>query len=228
VCPQSGDAAAGLSALVYGAPAPWQVTVLPSPGCQVTETGVAVAVTLSPGTVAVFDLGTHSAGLIHSQVGRFVSCKAAWAGLERITGLGSPRVWRARAASTAGFGGAGRAGEGLHGDLAAGRDAAERLVHRALAAAWGSSAGRGAGRRAGPGCHIALRRVRLPARHAAVRGPAPWAAAGQRGLLPAGQQQDDCQPGRQQAGKDAAQHDPAFSTTRYVTFQVPSNGCTCA
>ena len=107
MCPQSGDAAAGLSALVYGVPAPWQVTVEPSPGCQVTETGVAVAVTLSPGTVAVFDSGTHSAGLIHSQVGRFVSCKAFWAGLERITGLGSPRVWRASAASTAGSGGAG-------------------------------------------------------------------------------------------------------------------------
>lgn len=90
MCPQSGDADPGLSALVYGAPAPRQVTVLPSPGCQVTETGVAVAVTLSPGTVAVFDSGTHSAGLIHSQVGRFVSCKASWAGLERITGLGSP------------------------------------------------------------------------------------------------------------------------------------------
>src|SRR5258708_6846175 len=105
VCPQSGDAEAGLSALVYGVPAPWQVTVLPSPGCQVTETGVAVAVTLSPGTVAVFDCGTHSAGLIHSQVGRLVSCKAFWAGLERITGLRSPRVWRASAASTAASGG---------------------------------------------------------------------------------------------------------------------------
>ena len=89
---------------MYGVPAPWQVTVEPSPGCQVTETGVAVAVTLSPGTVAVFDSGTHSAGLIHSHVGKFVSCKAAWAGLERITGLGSPRVWRASAASTAGSG----------------------------------------------------------------------------------------------------------------------------
>jgi hypothetical protein len=107
VCPQSGDAEAGLSALVYGVPAPRQVTVLPSPGCQVTDTGVAVAVTLSPGTVAVFDSGTHSAGLIHSHVGRFTSCKAACAGLERITGLGSPRVWRASAASTAGSGGAG-------------------------------------------------------------------------------------------------------------------------
>jgi hypothetical protein len=32
--------------------------------------------------------------LIHSHVGRLVSCKAARAGLERITGLGSPRVWR--------------------------------------------------------------------------------------------------------------------------------------
>lgn len=75
MCPQSGDAAAGLSPLVYGVPGPWQVTVVPSPGCQVTDTGVAVAVTLSPGTVAVFDSGTHSAGLIHSQVGRFVSCQ---------------------------------------------------------------------------------------------------------------------------------------------------------
>jgi hypothetical protein len=65
------------------------------------ETGVAVAVTLSPGTVAVFDSGTHSARLIPSQVGRFVSCKAACAGLARITGLGSTRVWRASAASTA-------------------------------------------------------------------------------------------------------------------------------
>ena len=94
MCPQSGDGEAGLSALVYGVPAPWQVTVLPSPGCQVTETGVAVAVTLSPGTVAVFDSGTHSAGLIHSQADRFASCKAAWAGLERITGLGSPESGR--------------------------------------------------------------------------------------------------------------------------------------
>jgi hypothetical protein len=61
---------------------------------------MAVAVTLSPGTVAVFDLGAHSAGLIHSQVGRFVNCKAFSAGLERITRLGSPSVWLASAAST--------------------------------------------------------------------------------------------------------------------------------
>jgi hypothetical protein len=39
-------------ALPCGVPAPWQVTVLPSPGCQVTQTGTAAAVTLSPGTVA--------------------------------------------------------------------------------------------------------------------------------------------------------------------------------
>jgi hypothetical protein len=64
VCPQSGDAA-GLSALVYGVPAPWQVTVVPSPGCQVIETGMAVAVPLSPVTVtvAVFDCGTHVSGM---------------------------------------------------------------------------------------------------------------------------------------------------------------------
>ena len=157
MCPQSGDAAAGLSALVYGVPAPWQVTVLPSPGCQVTETGVAVAVTLSPSTVAVFDSGTHSAELIHSQVGKFVSCRAFWAGLERITRLGSPRVWRASAArgrrrrpgpgGSARRGRANRAGQRLHRDLAAGRDAAECLVHRALAAARRSAPGGGPGRR---------------------------------------------------------------------------------
>ncbi len=77
-----------------------------------TEAGVAVAVTLSPGTVAVLDAGTHSAGLIHSQVGRFVSGKAFWAGLKRITGLGSPRVCRASAYSTASPAGRpGRAGQ---------------------------------------------------------------------------------------------------------------------
>ena len=47
--------------------------------------------------------------MIHSHVGRLVSCKAFSAGLERITGLGSPRVWRASAASAAGSGGAGPA-----------------------------------------------------------------------------------------------------------------------
>jgi hypothetical protein len=41
-----------------------------------------------------------------------VSCRAFWAGLERITGLGSPSVWRASAASTAGSGGAGPAPAG--------------------------------------------------------------------------------------------------------------------
>ena len=75
MCPQSGDADPGLSALVYGVPAPWQVTVLPSPGCQVTDTGVAVVVTLSSGTVAVFDSGTRSAGLIHSQAS---VCTVTW------------------------------------------------------------------------------------------------------------------------------------------------------
>jgi hypothetical protein len=49
---------------------------------------------------------SRTSGLIHSQVGKFVSCRAFWAGLEQITGLGSPRVWRASAARTAGSGGA--------------------------------------------------------------------------------------------------------------------------
>ena len=73
---------------MYGVPVPWQVTVDPSPGSQVTETGVAVA--LSPSTVAVFDSGTHPAGLIHSQVGRFVGCKAIAAGAVRR----SRRLWQ--------------------------------------------------------------------------------------------------------------------------------------
>ena len=39
-------------------------------------------------------------------------------------------------------------------------------------------------------------------------------AAGQRGLLPAGQQQHHCHAGRQREGKGAGQHDTVFSTTR--------------
>jgi hypothetical protein len=63
---------------VYGVLAPWQVTVLPSPGCQVTETGVAVAVTLSPGTAA----GHGIAGL-RPAAGRPARAQGHWDAAER-------------------------------------------------------------------------------------------------------------------------------------------------
>ena len=131
---------------------------------------MAVAVTLSPGTVAVFDSGTHSAGLIHSQAGQSVSCRAFWAGLERITRLGSPRVWRAHAARTAGSGGAAPAPAGAPAGAAPIGQAGVCTV------TWHP---------AGTQPNVLL--------------TVPWQppAAGQRGLLPGGQHQDRCQPGRQ-------------------------------
>jgi len=139
------------------------------------------------------------------------------------------RVRRRRPAPRGRGGGTDRARQRLHRDLAARRDAAERLVHRPraparpapgggpgrrLAARLGAGSGRGAGRRACPGRHVALRRVRLPARHVAVRVHPARPAAGQRRLLPAGQQQHNCKRGSQHEGEGAGQHDPVFSTTR--------------
>ena len=71
---------------------------------QVTLTGVAVAVTRSPGTTAVFDRGTHIARFTHSHVGRRTSCRSPGAGEDRITGLGSSRSRRAIWPSTPGGG----------------------------------------------------------------------------------------------------------------------------
>ncbi|MFF5985909.1 MULTISPECIES: hypothetical protein [Pseudonocardiaceae] len=55
--PQSGEAADGLPPVGNGVPAPGHVTVEPSPIDQVTDWGVAVAVTDTPGTDAVADRG---------------------------------------------------------------------------------------------------------------------------------------------------------------------------
>ena len=61
MCPQVGEGSLGESAAVYGVPGPWQTSVVPSPKVQVTEMGVAVAVTDSPGTAAVAVVGCHPA-----------------------------------------------------------------------------------------------------------------------------------------------------------------------
>ena len=54
MCPQSGDGAAGsLTPFTYAVPDPLHTVLVPSPQAQVTLSGVAVAVTDSPGTDAV-------------------------------------------------------------------------------------------------------------------------------------------------------------------------------
>ncbi|WP_331773234.1 hypothetical protein OG948_58565 (plasmid) [Embleya sp. NBC_00888] len=58
----------------------------PSPIDHVTFRRVAVAVTDTPGTVAVADTGAHDAGAIHNQVGTFTICSAM--GFIAITGEG--------------------------------------------------------------------------------------------------------------------------------------------
>ena len=145
MCPQSGDGADGAYPLLYGVPGPRQVTVDPSPIRQVAETGVAVAVTLSPGTEAVFDREAHAAWVIHNQVGKPVSCKSPGAGEDRMTGLGRTQVadcklgqhsrrWRGHCNRDSRWtGNTLRAGQRLDGDLAARRNAPELLALRATA-----------------------------------------------------------------------------------------------
>src|SRR5450759_1924303 len=82
-------------------PGPRQITVDPSPVCQVTRCGVAVAVTCSPGTAAVARTGAHGPAS-HSQVGTCTSCSRPTAGLAWITGEPSPSCDSAAWASTAG------------------------------------------------------------------------------------------------------------------------------
>jgi hypothetical protein len=108
-----------------GSAHPWQVTVLPSPGCQVTDTGVAVAVTLSPGHRGRLRL-RRPLRRIDLQPGRQV---------RQLQGVlrGAGADHRARQPQRLAGRYPGRAGQSLHRDLAAGRDAAERFVLRACA-----------------------------------------------------------------------------------------------
>ncbi|MGW2874751.1 hypothetical protein ACWDBP_00315 [Streptomyces sp. NPDC001233] len=69
VCPQSGDAESAEYFAEYGVPGPSHVTVLPSPMTHDALCGIAFAVTVTPGTVAVFDTGFHIARSNHIHVG---------------------------------------------------------------------------------------------------------------------------------------------------------------
>jgi hypothetical protein len=79
---------------------------VPSPKSHVTDTGVAVAVTDSPGTAAVADTDFHALELSHVHVGTPTNCGRPTAGLAAIAGFGSARLLRAFAANVAGSGAA--------------------------------------------------------------------------------------------------------------------------
>ncbi|MEU0511616.1 hypothetical protein [Amycolatopsis sp. NPDC006125] len=115
VYPQSGDAASGTPSAGNGVPGPAHVTVAPSPIDHDTEVGVAVAVTATPGTDAVADLGCHTARSTHNHVGKRTNCVPA--GLDPITGLGNRNCERACSASSSGDGNAtapGASPSGIH------------------------------------------------------------------------------------------------------------------
>ena len=100
--------------------------MVPSPIDHAADTGVAVAVTDSPGTCAVFDCGCHAFAATHSHTGNRVSCSAPGAGEERITGSGSRRYRTASWASTPGASGAAAAGPPVDREHPAGRPASGR------------------------------------------------------------------------------------------------------
>ena len=104
-----------MSPAAYAVPGPVQVTVVPLPIAHAADTGVAVAVTASPGTCAVFDCGCHTFAATHSHTGNLVSWSAPGAGEERITGSGSCRYFTASWASTPSAGSTGAAPAGAPG-----------------------------------------------------------------------------------------------------------------
>ena len=69
MCPHVGDEANGSTPRVYGVPEPAQVTAEPSPISQLASTGVTVAVTDTPGTLAVVDREPRLELSSHIQVG---------------------------------------------------------------------------------------------------------------------------------------------------------------
>ena len=83
--------------------------MVPSPIDHAADTGVAVAVTDSPGTSAVFDSGRQASAATHSHTGNWVSCSAPGAGEDRINGSGSRRYFTASCASAPGAGSTGAA-----------------------------------------------------------------------------------------------------------------------
>jgi len=96
----------GESVLVYGVPGPVHVELEPSPHDQVTDTGVAVAVTDSPGTDAVADAAANTLLGNQLHIGTYTSWGWPGAGFVSISGFASFKFFAASAASTAGAGGA--------------------------------------------------------------------------------------------------------------------------
>ncbi len=107
--PQSGEDAVGAVPGLNGVPASVQVTVLPSPIDHTTDVGVAVAVTDTPGTVAVADTGPQPLDS-HIQVGRLTNCSPA--GFAAIDGVGNRNWLRATCANCAGDGSGAAPGAG--------------------------------------------------------------------------------------------------------------------
>ena len=103
MCPHVGDTAAGFIPAFHGVPGPVQVTVAPSPVDHMTRFGVAVAVTLNPGTDAVAERGLHDELSIQSHVGTYMTWADGFAGLVRISGAGSRSSDTACRANTAGL-----------------------------------------------------------------------------------------------------------------------------
>lgn len=98
--PQSGDDAAGSVPAGNGVPAERHVTSVPSPIDHTTRTGVAVAVTDTPGTDTVADSAAQLPGSSHNHTGRFTNCGPG--GLEPISGAGSHNCRYADTARSAG------------------------------------------------------------------------------------------------------------------------------
>ncbi|MEU0924579.1 hypothetical protein [Streptomyces malaysiensis] len=73
----------------YGVPGPWQTLDPPSPIDQSTDTGLATAVTDTPGTDAVADTFRQAPRSSHSHVGTVTNCSSA--GLALIFGEGNRR-----------------------------------------------------------------------------------------------------------------------------------------
>ena len=98
--PQSGEAAIGSVPGRHGVPGPWQTTESPLPIDHTAWIGVAVAVTLIPGTDAVADCGRHEAGSNDNHDGSPTSWSPE--GFTRIATSGSVSRARACRANTCG------------------------------------------------------------------------------------------------------------------------------
>jgi len=105
VCPHVGDGDIASRPGVHAVPGPLHVTLTPSPVDNTKLTGLAVAVTLIPGTDAVADRGPHESAPSHTHVGKYTICGVGGAGFTRTTGVGNRSALTASSASSCGPGG---------------------------------------------------------------------------------------------------------------------------